>query len=72
MQRINKKNKNKRGKILATIRGNVLLHILVHGLLDSLAKMNLTPAESVSFTCIAPALRETCVFCKSIKISHFG
>ena len=29
--------------------------------------MNLIPAESVSFKCIAPALRETCVFCKNIK-----
>ena len=30
-------------------------------------KMNLTPRESVSFKCIAPALRETCVFCKNIQ-----
>ena len=37
-----------------------------YGLLDSQAKINLTPAESVSFMCIAPALRETCVYCKNI------
>ena len=44
----------------------IYIRILVHGLLDSPAKINLTAAESVYFKCIAPALRETCVFCKNI------